>query len=182
MLNPQRQRCHELGSASQRDLVLFPTPDFSHHAHSRSFITRPSLHRCTEKKNHPLYSIWICTFYISVLRLSTAQRKSGCLFVQLMQREHQIKKYEAWLSKEPPQECLPLAMIAPCSFKKAAVMWREEDEICLRIERVMSSKQDFGSSNLQRRSAGDGGARSQKRTTEPFQTCAQNGKVPDRSR
>lgn len=149
--------------------------------HTREASSRGQVFIAAQKKNHPLYSIWICTFYISVLRLSTAQRKSGCLFVQLMQREHQIKKYGAWLSKEPPQECLPLAMIAPCSFKKAAVMWREEDEICLRIECVMSSKQDFGSSNLQRRSAGDGGARSQKQTMEPFQTCAQNGKVPDKS-
>lgn len=133
------------------------------------------------QKNHPLYSIWICTFYISVPRLSTVQRKSGCLFVHLMQREHQIKKYGAWLSKEPPQECLLLAMIAPCSFKKAVVMWWEEDEICLRIDCVMSNKQDFGSSNLQRRSGGDGGTKSQKRTMEHFQTCVQNGKVPDKS-
>lgn len=64
------------------------------------------------QENHSLYSIWICTFYISAPRLSTMWRKSGCLFVHLMQREHQIKKYEAWLSKAPPQECLLLAMIA----------------------------------------------------------------------
>lgn len=113
------------------------------------------------QKNHPLYSIWICTSYISAPRLSMVQRKSGCLFVHLMQTEHQIKKYEAWLSKEPPQECLLLAMIALCSFKITVIMWWEQDEICLWTKCVIvSNKQDFGSLNLQRRNrvskAGDG--------------------------
>lgn len=46
------------------DLVLFPTPDFSHHAHSRSFITGQSLLRCTEKPsiilNLDLHVLHLC--------------------------------------------------------------------------------------------------------------------------
>lgn len=75
-----------------------------------------SLHRCAEKPSI------ILNLEVHVLHLCaemTAHRKSGCLLVHLMQKEHPIKKYEAWLTKEPPRGCLLLAMIAPRSFQKS---------------------------------------------------------------
>lgn len=56
----------------------------------------------------------------------------------------------------------------------------------LRVPRIeciiVSNKQDFGSLKLQLQSIGDGGTASQKRATEHFWTCIQNGKVEDKSR
>lgn len=163
-----------------RDLVLFPTPDFSHHAHLRSFITGQSFHHCTEK-TFIILNLEMHFLHLCATAVNDAEEIRVLVCTSDAEGAPNQKLWGSAFKRVP-------SGVSAARHNCSAFLQNSCNNV-VRVGWNLSEgwvhhcvyKQDFGPLNLRGWSSGDGGTESQKQAMEHFWMCIQNGKVADKS-